>query len=113
MNADPDQHALDFVGYSILGRPWTSIRDIMAEANSDPYLLMAALAIGHGLDVQEKINAGLNPMIYFEIDSDMATRWKFRGVDNPTLLQLIGTSRVFAWTAEEASEKFETLMRGE
>ncbi len=106
-----DALALDFVGYSIMSRPWTKIRDIMAEASANPELLKAALAIGHGIDVQEDINKGLNPIIFFEVDSDMAARLKQRGIDNPTMLQLIGTSRVFARTAEECSEKFEKLMR--
>lgn len=108
-----DTISLDFVGYSILSRPWTSIRDIMAEASANPELLKAALAIGHGLDVQDKINQRLNPLIFFETDSDMAARLKQRGIDNPTMLQLIGTSRCFAFSAEECSAKFEALMRGE
>ncbi len=96
-----------------MSRPWTKIRDIMAEASANPERLKAALAIGHGIDVQEDINKGLNPIIFFEVDSDMAARLKQRGIDNPTMLQLIGTSRVFARTAEECSAKFEALMRGE
>lgn len=108
-----DALALDFVGYSILSRPWSSIRAIMAEFCVNPEVLKAALRTGHGVDVQPDIDNGLNPIIFFEVDSDMRERLRERRIDNPTMLQLIGTSRVFARTAEECSEKFEALMRGD
>lgn len=106
-----DALALDFVGYSILSRPWSSIKAIMAEFCVNPEVLKAALRIGHGMDVQERIDRGENALIFFEIDSDMKARLEQRGIDNPTLLQLVGTSRAFGFTAEECSEKFEALMR--
>lgn len=108
-----DTLSIDFVGYSIMSRPWSSIKNIMAEFCVNPEVLKAALRLGHGIDVQEDIDKGLNPILFFEIDSEMAERLKKRGVDNPTMLQLIGTSRAFGRTAEECSEKFERLMRGD
>lgn len=101
---------LDFVGYRVICKPWSAVKAIMSEFHQDSELLRAALKIGHGIDIDESI-PGSDPMIYFVVDQQQKEKLSEYHIDNPTMLQLLGTSRCFGLTKEDAEEKFRKLMQ--
>lgn len=103
---------LDFVGYRIICKPWSSVRAIMAEFHPNPDILRQALQVGHGITIDESI-PGHDPMLFFIFDSEIAEKLADFRIPNPTMMQIMGTSRVIALTKEDAVAKFEALMRGE
>lgn len=99
---------IDFVHYRIVSRSYSSVAAIMAEFEADPDILPQALLIGHGI----KIDRGRDPTLYIVLDSEMMQKMKDNRIDNPTLMQMIGTSRVIRLTKEKAAEDFEAMMKG-
>ena len=98
-------------GYRIIKKLYSQVRAIMAEHHPDPDALKKALAVGHGIDI-DQIPGG-DPMLYIVADEQAAKKMADFKIPNPTLLQIIGTSRVIALTEQDAIERFEKMMQAE
>ena len=96
-------------GYRIIKKLYSQVLAIMAEHHPDPNALKKALAAGHGIDIDQV--PGGDPMLFVLVDEMMAKKLKEFRIDNPTLLQLIGTSRFVALTEEEVVRKFTEAMQ--
>ena len=73
--------------------------------------LKKALAVGHGIDI-DQIPGG-DPMLFVVADQQAAKKMADFKIPNPTLLQIIGASRVIALTEQDAIDRFEKLMQAE
>ena len=98
-------------GYRIIPKLYSQAKAIMAEHHPDPLALKKALAVGHGIDI-DQIPGG-DPMLYI-VDSEIAReKMKTYRIEAPTLLQIIGCSTVIALTEQDAIERFEKMMQAE
>jgi hypothetical protein len=98
-------------GYRIIKKLYSQTRAIMAEHHPDPNALKKALAAGHDIDIDQV--PGGDPMLYIVADQQAAQKMADFKIPNPTLLQIIGTSRVIALTEQDAIDRFEKLMQAE
>jgi hypothetical protein len=106
-----DEFALRFTGYRIISRPYRTVAAIMAEFDPSKANLRDALRIGHGIDITDAIAECA--VLHIVIDQEMAEKLKQYRIPNPTLLQLIGTSRVISLSEKDAVARFEAMMKGE
>lgn len=98
-------------GYRIIPKLYSQAKAIMAEHHPDPLALKKALAVGHGIDI-DQIPGG-DPMLYI-VDSEIAReKMKTYRIEAPTLLQIIGCSTVIALTEQDAIDRFEKMMQAE
>lgn len=102
---------MTFVGYRIVEKPYDMVRDIMAEFDESEHILRKALKEGHAIEIDD--TPGAVNMLYFVVDEEMCDKLLEYRISHPTLLQLLGTSRSVALSAEEAERKFVELMHGE
>ena len=83
----------------------------MAEHHPDPDALKKALAVGHGIDIDQV--PGGDPMLYI-VDSQIAReKMKEYKIEQPTLLQIIGCSTIIALSEQDAIDRFEGLLQAE
>lgn len=97
--------------FKIISRPFAMLAAIFAEYDPSENRLRDALRQGHGIILDE--NPEAENRIYFVIDSEMADKLKEYRIPNPTLLQLLGTSRCIASSEQEAKEKFRAMLNAE
>lgn len=105
-----DPLALQFTGYRIHRRTYAEARDIMAEFDMSERLLCDALRIGHNIDIDPEKPA-LNLNLYIVEDQQQREKLAQYHIPNPTLCQLIGSSRVISTTKADAIARFEALMK--
>ena len=98
-------------GYRIIKKLYSQVCAIMAEHHPDPLALKRALAAGHGIDIDQV--PGGDPMLYIVADEQAAKKMADFKIPNPTLLQIIGTSRVIALSEQDAIDRFEKMMQAE
>lgn len=106
-----DQFAMTFVGYRIVEKPYAMVRDIMSEFDESEHILRRALKEGHGIEIDDA--PGAVNMLYFVVDQEMCNKLREHRIDHPTLLQLLGCSRVISNTAKDAEERFAAMMHGD
>ncbi len=107
-----DPHALQFTGYRIHKRSYREVRDIMSEFDMSEKLLCDALRMGHNIDIDPE-NPALNLMLYIVEDQQQREKLSEYRIPNPTLCQLIGTSRIIRQSEKEAVDAFQELMKKE
>jgi len=98
-------------GYRIIRKLYSQVKAIMAEHHPDPLALKRALAAGHGIDIDQV--PGGDPMLFIVADEQAAKKMADFKIPNPTLLQIIGTSRVISLSEQDAIDRFEKLMQAE
>lgn len=106
-----DQFAMTFVGYRIVEKPYDMVRDIMAEFDESEHILRKALKEGHAIEIDD--TPGAVNMLYFVVDEEMCDKLREYRISHPTLLQLLGTSRVISTSQKDAEERFAAMMHGE
>lgn len=104
-----DQFTLTKIGYTILPIEYRRVRDIMAEFDPREQVLRDALRIGHQLEITDAIAE--SAVLHIVLDSQMADKMHANRIPNPTLLQLIGTSRVISLNAKDAESRFIALIK--
>lgn len=102
--------ALEMVRYNVHSKRYSQIRAIIAEASGESDTgLRTALKKGHGLEWDFKED----PEIFWTEDSQQKAWLTEQGIGSPTNLQIILSSRVFAFTRDEAIRRFEEMIRDE
>ena len=103
-----DKHALTLTRYRVIKLPWSAVKGIMAEFDQSEQLLRDALRTGHQLEIDD--TDGKDPDLFFIVDSQQKEKLAEYRIPNPTLLQVIGTSRVIATSENDARKRFEQLL---
>lgn len=102
---------LKFTGYSIFPISYLRIRDIMAEFDGSERLLRDALWAGYQVEINDAI--AKVAILHVVVDEEMAEKLHAHGITNPTMCQLIGTSRCIALSENDAKMRFEAMMRSQ
>lgn len=106
-----DAFALRYTGYKIVSRPYSMVRDIMAEFEPSEHILREALRVGHGIEIDDATAGTL--FLHFVVDQQQLEKLKEYRIPSPTLLQLLGTSRVISTSEADATARFEAMMKEE
>lgn len=102
-------NAFDLVRYRVHRRRWSSISAILSESGASDTEMKMGLKALHGVTWPAKDD----PFICFTEDTQQRDEFRKNGVINPTLCQLLLTSRCFALDEDDCKEKFEALLRKE
>lgn len=102
-----DELELEMTGFRIVEKLYSQVRDLFAEVGAEA-LLKEALYVGHAIDI-DALGEGANPKLYFVVSEQQVQGLTDAGVDNPTFLQLLGTSEVIALTPEAAEARYRKL----
>lgn len=98
--------ALELIRYRILGKPYSSWRALIASTgNSDTDFLICIKEL-FGIVIDKKAD----PMLYITQDTQQMRLLKESGA-NPSMLQILLTSKVMSLTEEGAKELMEELLR--
>lgn len=101
-----DKHlALELVRFRVLGKPYSKWRAIIAELGESDTTFLIGLREIHGIGIAKNDD----PMLYVVQDTQQMREFKDGGL-NPTMLQILLTSRVIALTEEDAKARFEKLL---
>lgn len=103
----PDPLALEMVQYRVLGNPYSKWRAILAETGESDTNFKIGLKELHGLEFETLRD---DPMLYITQDTQQMRFLAENGVANPTMLQILMTSRVFALSEEAAHERMQEVL---
>lgn len=103
---DSSHLALELVKWRILGKPYDKWRAIIAEMGDSDTNFLRALREVHNIFIDK----AENPMLYVVQDTQQMRLFTETGV-SPTMLQILLTSKVIALSEQEATERFEKLMK--
>lgn len=101
--------ALELVKYRILGKPYSKWRAILAETGESDTKFLIFLAKKFDL----AINKADDPMLYCSQDTQQMRLLSEDGVPNPTLCQVVLTSKAFALTEEGCKEAWAAAMQAQ
>lgn len=101
--------ALKTTRYRILSLEYRRVAAILAEFEESEQVLRDALRIGHQIEITDEIAAAV--VLHVVIDEQQMDKLREYRIPNPTLLQLIGTSRVISTSEKDAAARFENLMK--
>lgn len=105
-----DSHlAFDLVRYRIHKRRWSSISAILAESGMSDTEMKLGLKTLHNIEWDFKDD----PWLFFSEDTQQRKEFAGNGVTNPTLCQLLLTSRAFGLTEHDCRARFLSLLRGD
>lgn len=103
-----DNHlALELVKYRILGKPYSSWRAILAELGCSDTDFLIFLRKVHNVFIDKKADE----MLFLTQDTQQMRLLLEDGVSSPTMLQIAMTSRAWAKSEEEATEKWMAVMK--
>lgn len=102
--------AFDLVRYRVHKRRWSSISAILAETGASATETKIGLQKLHGLHFNSQKD---DPFIFFTEDTQQRAQFRSDGVLNPTLLQILLTSRVFDLDEDRCKERFEKMLKGD
>ncbi len=105
----PDERGLDLIGFNVVPYKWSTVKKVMAQFCDDEEKLRAALQIGHGIVIDA--NPQVDTILYFVFDQLTAEKLALFKVEEPTLLQALGTAQVIATSESAAICRFRTLMQ--
>lgn len=103
--------ALKTTRYRILSLEYRRVAAILAEFEESEQVLRDALRIGHQIEITDEIAGAV--VLHVVIDEQQTDKLREYRIPNPTLLQLIGTSRVISTSEKDAAARFEALMKGD
>lgn len=106
-----DPLALKTTRYRILSLEYRRVAAILAEFEESEQVLRDALRVGHQIEIDDATAPAA--VLHFIIDEDMQRKMKEYKIDNPTILQLLGTSRCVGLSEKDAAARFEALLKGE
>lgn len=99
--------ALQFVKYRVLGKVYSKWRAILAESGSSDTDFLVWLRNEHDLIIDK----AADPMLYLTQDTEQTQILADQGTENPTLLQIMLTSRAYALTEEACKERWLAVMQ--
>lgn len=89
---------LELVKFRILGKKYSAWRAIMAEATGESDTLFRMALAKFGI----KIETDLDPFIYIVQDTNQMRELKEQGVANPTMLQLLLSTKWVSLSEQDA-----------
>lgn len=102
-----DHLALELVKYRTIGKPYSSWRAILAELGCSDTEFLIFLRKTHNLFVDKKADE----LLFLTQDTQQMRLLLEDGVPSPTMLQIAMTAKVWAKSAEEAAEKWMSVMQ--
>lgn len=106
----PNPHALELISYRVLGKRYSQWLAIMAEATGGQgdSLFKQGLFEGHNI----RVEATEDPMLYITQDTGQMRELLQEGVVNPTMLQLLLSTKCISLSAQGAMDDMTRLMEG-
>lgn len=101
--------AFDHIRFRIHRRRYEQIRAIMAESGESDTALKCGLSRLFGITFSGPIDEVRE--VFFTEDTHQREALAGDGVPNPTFLQILLTSKAFAFTEEECRERWEEAMK--
>lgn len=111
MNIVTEDEKLDLqlVKYRVLGKKYSKWRAIITAGTADSdTMFLFALEKLHGI----QINKAKDPMVFISQDTMQMAELKADGIENPTDLQLLLTSRAISLTEGGCKDRMEAILRG-
>lgn len=105
----PQPFGLQLVRFRILGKPYSSWRSIMAETGESDTMFLMGLQALHGIAIDKTAD----PMLFCSQDTHQMQELAESGVENPTMLQIMLTSKAYALSEEDCKTRIEAILRGE
>jgi hypothetical protein len=102
-----DGDKLDLIGFSVMHRPYSKLRDIMSELGESDTILLRALKAGHDIEFDSLHE---DPELYFVIDQEEVEEFA-RFKISPTWMQIFGNCRIIALDEQTAIKRFRELMQ--
>jgi hypothetical protein len=99
--------AFDLVRYRVHRRRWSAISRILSETGASDTEMKMGLAKLHGI----AIGQADDPQLFFTEDTQQRQEFANDGVANPTLCQLILTSRMFDTDEDRCKARFEAMLK--
>lgn len=99
--------AFDHIRFRIHRRNYSSIRAIMAETGESDTTLLRGLRDLHGIYFDSLKD---DPLIFFTEDTHQLEEMEKTGILNPTVMQVILTSKAFALDEEECKTRWYAAM---
>lgn len=96
--------AFDHIRFRIHRRRYTQIRAIMAESGESDTRLKCGLSALHGITFSGPLDEDRE--IFFTEDTQQLEELQRNGVPSPTMMQLILTSKAFAFDEEECKNRW-------
>jgi len=94
--------ALELVKHRVLGKPYSKWRAIIAETGESDTAFLIGLKELHSITIDKKAD----PMLYVVQDTQQMRLLAESGVENPTTLQILLTSRVIDLDEDNAHQRF-------
>jgi len=94
--------ALELVRHRVLGKVYSKWRAIIAETGESDTAFLIGLKELHGITIDKKSD----PMLYVVQDTQQMRLLSESGVENPTTLQVLLTSRVIDLDEDNAHQRF-------
>lgn len=103
--------AFDVTGYNVIAKEFSRVKAIFSEIVNGETMLLKALREGHNITF-DAVHS--DPLIFFVVDQQMVEMMKRQGIENPTILQLLGSARIVSDVSEEdAKTRFEAMLKQE
>lgn len=103
--------AFDCTGYNVIPKQFSQCKAIFSEIAGGEAMMLRALREGHNINFNSLTE---DPLLFFVVDEQMVDMMKRQGIENPTILQLLGSARIVSDVSEQdAINRFDALMKGE
>jgi hypothetical protein len=99
--------AFDLVHYRVHWRRWSAISRILSETGASDTEMKMGLAKLHGIAIGQADDTE----IFFTEDTQQRAEFANDGIVNPTLCQLILTSRMFDTDEDRCKARFEAMLK--
>jgi hypothetical protein len=98
----PDPHALEFIKYRVIGKPYSKWRAIITEATGESdTLFRMGLYQAHNI----RIEGTGDPMLYIIQDTNQMRELAEQGIHNPTSLQLLLSTKIISLSEQDAIDR--------
>lgn len=101
--------AIHKISFRIVHHQWSAVAAMLQAMNVEPAVLLEALKVGHGIE----IDVDEDPELFFVLDSEMRQKLHDSNFREPSEAQLIATSRCVAMSEQDAREKFSAQFKGD
>lgn len=92
---------LELVKFRVIGKPYSSWKEIFAETGGDETLFKLALYQGYGI----RIDGGGDPFLYIIEDTAQHRELREIGVASPTFAQLLTSTKILSLSERDAIDQ--------
>ncbi len=108
---NPPDPVLEVIKYRVLGKPYSAWKAIIAEAAGDPDAdFKEALFNSNNIRIDDP---DADPLLYIIEDTNQHRILRERGVPNPTMLQLLLSTRIISLSEQDAIERMNAWLESQ